>query len=328
MHVTISGSKDVCLSYRQLRTGGYPAVVSVMMNCKQILDPDLASSCVVNLSTKRQLQQFTKLTHALQTIQRKDANHAKYIKRKQRIQKMKQDNLEMQNQLYLLQTRVVDLQNRVADLESVRAENTNLGNVVTQLYDLVSPEDAFLMRLNTTTQKKWEIIHVNPDGNCFYRAVAVATNKLDREVAMQDRKAIDGVLNHLRKQCFKYCVEHNELFAGLYRLESFESKSWEIYRNLIKKDGFWSGDIEMFAMRMILQREIYYYNQSDVINLTLRSPFCNDEETCKKLQKDYPLPIDSQPPIILLYTGNHYELLQEKLVEDNGKKRRRKGFEE
>ena len=319
-----------------------------MMNCKQILDPDLASSCVVNLSTKRQLQQFTKLTHALQTIQRKDANHAKYIKRKQKIQKMKQDNLEMQNQLYHLQTRVVDLQtrvadladlqtrvadfadlqNRVANLEAVREENTNLGNVVTQLYDLVSPEDAFLMRLNTTTQKKWEIIHVNPDGNCFYRAVAVATNKLDREVAMQDRKAIDGVLNHLRKQCFKYCVEHNELFAGLYRLESFESKSWEIYRNLIKKDGFWSGDIEMFAMRMILQREIYYYNQSHLTNLTLRSPFCNDEETCKKLQKDYPLPIDSQPPIILLFTGNHYELLQEKLVKDNGKKRRRKGIEE
>lgn len=90
-------------------------------------------------------------------------------------------------------------------------------------------------------------INARGDGNCFYRAIALA---------------VDGKTDHayrvFRAMCNEMIAEYPEVFEAYL----FSSKTVKEHLEKSSKDGTWAETIDIFSCATVLQRTIAIYSMA------------------------------------------------------------------
>ena len=88
-------------------------------------------------------------------------------------------------------------------------------------------------------------VNVRGDGNCFYRAMALA---------------VDGKTDHaypvFRAMCNKMIAEYSKVFEAY----QFSSKTIKEHLKKSSKDGTWAETMDIFSCATVLQRTINVYS--------------------------------------------------------------------
>ena len=136
---------------------------------------------------------------------------------------------------------------------------------------------------------------VEATGNCLLEAVR--GNIEDREVFS---KKIEETVNELRLAA----AEEGEKVIGCspYRIEDFSEEEWAAGWDRLRYEGVW--DIDYFGDLMIIALAHFINKNILIINTQQGSP-----PVTVILGDSLGAPLDSEYPVLLAYSGNHYESL-------------------
>ena len=106
--------------------------------------------------------------------------------------------------------------------------------------------------LSALSRMNMKIKDINPDGNCMFSAVSHQIKVYGGpEMSTQE----------LRQQAVKAIRGHPAMFSGFMLGE----ETLESHCNKLLKDGEWGGEIELRALSLALQRQIWVHTMSNVI---------------------------------------------------------------
>jgi len=149
---------------------------------------------------------------------------------------------------------------------------------------------------------------VEATGNCLLEAVR--GNIEDRDVFS---KKIEETVSELRLAA----AEEGEKVIGCspYRIEDFSEEEWAAGWDRLRYEGVW--DIDYFGDLMIIALAHFINKNILIINTQQGSP-----PVTVILGDSLGAPLDCEYPVLLAYSGNHYESLRPVLEKDEAMARR------
>ena len=146
------------------------------------------------------------------------------------------------------------------------------------------------------TDPRFALIRIPGDGSCLFRALAQGNHALSNGGALLDKAGLLAAGFDLRRSI---CVV---LTARRAAIEPFLDCPFQAYIDAMSLEGTWGGEPELSAAPVALKRPVCVYQA------TARGPL-GGVAALKKVSAYGVDRFPTTPPVCVLFSGNHYDLL-------------------
>lgn len=101
------------------------------------------------------------------------------------------------------------------------------------------------------------IHHINPDGNCLFEAIR-------HQLVHENYNSILDQ-SSLRNLTAQYILDHADQYTPFIDFDEHSVSSVQEYCNLVRKNGWWGGDVELDAMAHALNVQIKVFKSDGVV---------------------------------------------------------------
>jgi OTU domain-containing protein 6 len=152
---------------------------------------------------------------------------------------------------------------------------------------------------------RFTLVRVPGDGSCLFRALAQGDHALANGGALLSKTGLLAAGFDVRR---RVCAA---LTARRAETEPFIDCPFPAYVDAMSMEGTWGGEPELAAAPDALRRPVCVYEA------TARGPL-GGPASLRKVSAYGVQAYPATPPVCLLFSGAHYDLLLQKDVEDDG----------